>query len=56
MVLRRECASCDRPFEEGDEVTLVMAGVIINGQFVQSDEETVEHFDCPDEVSGNEVS
>lgn len=49
------CSVCNEPFADGDLVTLMVPGVVLGGQFVQSDEETVEHFDCP-EVSRNEVS
>lgn len=43
------CHSCDRPFNDGDEVVITMHMVMVLGELKQSDAEHIAHESCYDE-------
>jgi hypothetical protein len=44
------CDRCDKPFEEGDEVQVVVRGQYVKGKTMQTEPREVVHEECPEEA------
>lgn len=42
------CDICEVPFRQGDEVVQTVHGQIVDGKFVQTEEDRIEHEECPE--------
>lgn len=44
------CYSCDLPLLDGQRVEVILAGELVQGEFQQTQEEVIRHYDCEAEL------